>query len=153
MNSQTKTLRYNRILKQLNGLVFKTDNRISIMSTIVTLLHYKMDYFYWTGFYLLHKHRLLVGPSQGKLACIELKAAKGVCWAAINQAKPIVVPDVHTFSGHIACDPKSKSEIAVPFGKENQIIGVLDIDSLKTGSFDDIDVNHLVEICGLIMKS
>ena len=84
------------------------------MATINAILYHKMDGFFWVGFYLLWNDRLLVGPYQGPLACLELPRDKGVCWAAINSGNSVVVHDVHEFPGHIACDSRSKSEIVIP---------------------------------------
>jgi GAF domain-containing protein len=99
----------------------------------------------------MHKDELLVGPYQGSLACQKLKKDTGVCWAGVNQRKTIVVPDVHDFPGHIACDSRSNSEIVIPvFDKNNKIIGVLDIDSKNFNQFDEIDAVWLEKIAGLI---
>ena len=121
------------------------------MATIVAVLHHKMDYFFWTGFYLLDDGELIVGPYQGSLACIKLKKDTGVCWAGINKGETIIVPDVHEFPGHIACDSKSKSEIVVPLrDNKGKIIGVLDVDSKDYDSFDEADKEGLERICTLI---
>ena len=151
MDKIKKEGRYSRILKQLEELAKKSDNHISHMATIAAVLHYKMEYFFWTGFYLLQDGRLLVGPYQGPVACQELEKDKGVCWTGIKSGESILVPDVHKFSDHIACDSRSKSEIVVPLYNQNQeIIGVLDIDSKDINSFDEIDVIWLEKIIKLI---
>ncbi len=109
-----------------------------------------MDYFFWTGFYLLDKGELIVGPYQGSLACIKLRKDTGVCWAGINKGETVVVPDVHMFPGHIACDSRSNSEIVVPLRDKNgNIIGVLDVDSKEHGSFDDVDAEWLQKILNI----
>src|SRR5512145_2736271 len=124
--------RYIRIQKQLEALLLNKNDFLSRMSTVNAVLYHKMDGFFWVGFYLLKGDRLLVGPYQGPLACLELAKNKGVCWEAINRKQPMVVPDVHKFPGHIACDARSKSEIVIPLKDlNNDIIGVLDIDSNK----------------------
>ena len=121
------------------------------MATIVGVLHHKMSAFYWTGFYLLNKGELYVGPYQGTLACIHLKKDTGVCWAVINQKETVLVPDVHNFPGHIACDSRSNSEIVVPLkNKEREIVGVLDVDSLDFNSFDKTDKEGLEKILELV---
>lgn len=150
METKIKEARYLRIYEQLKGLLTKTDFDISRMATIAALLHHKMDYFFWTGFYLLVDDELLVGPYQGSLACQKLEKNTGVCWAGINQMKTIIVPDVHQFPGHIACDSRSNSEIVVPIYKNNKVVGVLDVDSNKFNSFDEIDAKWLEKICKLI---
>ena len=113
-----------------------------------------MDDFFWTGFYLLQDGKLLVGPYQGPVACMELQKDTGVCWAGINTKKTICVPDVEKFPGHIACDSRSRSEIVIVLNNESgQIIGVLDVDSTKLSIFDDIDSLWLEKIVSLIHKT
>lgn len=147
MTKQQKAGRYQRIYEQLADLLKDKPNQIARMATIVAVLHHKMNYYFWTGFYLLDGGELIVGPYQGSLACIKLKKDTGVCWAGINQGETIVVPDVHLFPGHIACDSRSNSEIVVPLkDKDGKIIGVLDIDSKELESFDDVDAKWLEKI-------
>ena len=146
-----KKNRYQRIYKQLQDLLEPNDNSVASMATIVAVLHHKFDYYFWTGFYLLHDGDLIVGPYQGPVACIKLHKDTGVCWAGINQMESIVVPDVHNFPGHIACDSRSNSEIVVPIkNKKNKIIGVLDVDSKEFGSFDEVDREGLENILTLL---
>jgi GAF domain-containing protein len=148
-----KNKRYEHICKQLEELLSVTDFQYSKMATIVSALHHKMEGFFWTGFYILHNGELLVGPYQGPLACQKLKKDTGVCWAGVNQRKVIVVPDVHKFPGHIACDSRSNSEIVVPvFLKDKEIIGVLDIDSKNFNQFDETDSIWLQKIVGMVYK-
>ncbi|MFZ4521671.1 MAG: GAF domain-containing protein [Bacteroidales bacterium] len=121
------------------------------MATIVAVLHHKMEYFFWTGFYLLKSGELTVKTYQGPLACQVLQQHTGVCWASIDQQKTVVVPDVHLFPGHIACDSRSESEVVVPVrNPANEIIGVLDVDSEVKGSFDATDAFWLEKIVNLI---
>jgi GAF domain-containing protein len=153
MTGKQKTGRYQRIYKQLAELLKYKPKPVASMATIAAVLHHKMDYFFWTGFYLLDDGQLSVGPYQGSVACINLEKGTGVCWAGINTAKTIVVPDVHLFPGHIACDSRSKSEIVVPVKNSNgDIIGVLDVDSREHSSFDEIDSEWLERIVGLIVS-
>ena len=147
----SKEKKYIRIKKQIEGLVKDIDNPLSVMATINAILHHKMPGFFWTGFYLLKNGELLVGPYQGTLACIRLKKDTGVCWAGINRRETVVVPDVDKFEGHIACSSLSKSEIVVPvFDKDDNVIGVLDVDSKQPGNFDETDRKYLEEIVRLI---
>ncbi len=121
------------------------------MATINAVLHHKMDTFFWTGFYLLQDGKLQVGPYQGALACINLAKDTGVCWAALNQEKTMVVPDVHNFPGHIACDSRSQSEVVVPVrNKQGELVAVLDVDSDKLNSFDEVDAEWLEKIVELV---
>jgi GAF domain-containing protein len=149
MNS--KAQKYERLYNQIKELVVKTDNKLSKMATICAVLHHKHELFFWTGFYLLTEEgELEVACYQGPLACIRLKKDCGVCWAGIKSQKPVIVADVHEFAGHIACNPLSKSEIVVPVFENGKIKGVLDIDSDKLNSFDEIDSEWLTKIIGLI---
>ena len=151
MDKTKKQGRYERIYEQIKGLIAKTDDHNVRMSTIIAVLHHKMEYFFWTGFYFLKNGKLIVGQYQGPVACQELAKDTGVCWAGINQKKALVVPDVEKFPGHIACDSRSKSEIVVPL-KDNsgQIIGVLDVDSNEFNQFDEVDEQNLIKILELI---
>ncbi len=142
--------RYERIFNQIKKLTTNTNHPLSGMATINAILHFKMRDFFWTGFYLLHANELLVGPYQGPVACLKLKKNTGVCWAAISKMEPVVVENVNEFPGHIACDSRSKSEIAVPVFQNKKVVGVLDIDSEKLHNFDAIDVKHLSKIVTLI---
>ena len=147
-----KSSRYLRLEKQIEELFKKTRDMDARMATINAVLYHKMDGFFWVGFYLLKGGRLMVGPYQGPLACLELEKNKGVCWAGISKEQTIVVPDVHRFPGHIACDSRSKSEIVVPVkNHDNKVIGVLDIDSNLLSNFDHTDALHLERIAELLI--
>ena len=151
MEASRKKARYNRLLSQLQDLLKKTGNIDARMSTVVAVLHNKMEYFYWTGFYLLEGDELIVRTYQGPLACQVLQKHTGVCWAAIDRGEPIVVPDVHKFPGHIACDSASQSEIVIPLkNSAGKVIGVLDVDSKSLNSFDEVDAEWLGKIVDLI---
>ena len=152
MKSEKKQNRYQRLFTQISKLIDdSSNNEMSNMATIIAVLHHKMDYFFWTGFYLLHNKKLQVGPYQGSLACINLKKDNGVCWSAINQKKIVVVDDVRKFPNHIACDSRSLSEIVIPIkDKASNIIGVMDVDSSELNSFDEVDKYWLDKIVKLI---
>ena len=151
MDINKKQRRYERIYEQIAELMPKTDDPYARMSTIIAVLHHKMESFFWTGFYFLKKDKLVVGQYQGPVACQELAKDTGVCWAGINQQKPIVVPDVEKFTGHIACDSRSKSEIVIPLkDSKGYIIGVLDVDSNEYNSFDEVDEKMLTQLLSLI---
>lgn len=149
--AEKKAGRYERIFKQLVELLQKPGNEISRMATVVAVLSHKMDKFFWTGFYLLDNGELCAGPYQGPVACQLLKKNTGVCWEAVNLETTIVVPNVHIFPGHIACDSRSNSEIAVPLrNAEGRVVGVLDVDSTEYDSFDHIDREWLEKIVSLL---
>jgi GAF domain-containing protein len=151
MESSRKKGRYSRIFKQLQELLDKTSDPDARMATIIAILHHKMDYFFWTGFYFLSSGELTVRCYQGPLACQVLAKHKGVCWAALDSGKTIIVADVDQFPGHIACNSAARSEIVVPVrNTKGEITGVLDVDSTSTGSFDETDIAWLEKFAGLI---
>ncbi len=152
MDSNKKQGRYERIYNQLKVLLEKSDDSSARMCSIAAVLHHKMDGFFWTGFYLLaNDNRLVVRNYQGPVACMELAKNTGVCWAAIKQQKIIIVKNVEEFPGHITCDSRTKSEIVIPVKDKNGIIiGVLDVDSDKLDTFDEVDANGLENIVSLI---
>src|SRR5512135_3037609 len=143
--------RYERIYAQLEPLLAGTENRTARMATAAALLHHKLPHFFWTGFYILDRGELTVGPYQGTLACLILAKNQGVCWAAVNRRRTVVVPDVHAFPGHIACDSRSASEIVVPlFDDRQEVWAVLDVDSRSLGAFSEVDREWLEKIARLI---
>ncbi len=150
-NSQKKLRRYARISEQLSDLLPETDDRLARMASVIAILHHKMDGFLWTGYYFLRGDKLVVGPYQGPVACQELAQGKGVCWAAVMRNRTIIVDDVHSFPGHIACDTRSKSEIVVPVRDDKgKLFAVLDVDSARYSNFDDIDAAWLEKIVKMI---
>lgn len=151
MNDSAKKGRYDRIYKQLDELLEKPGNQLSKMATIAAVLHHKLSHFFWTGFYLIDHGDLIAGPYQGPVACQLLEKGKGVCWAAVKSEKTVLVPDVHEFPGHIACDGRSKSEIVVPvFNSDDEVIAVLDVDSKYLNSFDETDREGLEKIVAML---
>lgn len=160
MDAQAKEQRYRRIAQQLEELFAKTSDPIARMATLVALVHHKMPGFLWTGFYLLREPKtagaepdLVVGPYQGPLACPWLPPHQGVCWAGIDRGQVVIVPDVHAFPGHIACDPRSRSEIVVPLRDgSGRILGVLDVDSTRLAHFDEVDGQGLDTLVAMIYR-
>jgi len=151
MEDSKKKGRYQRIQKQLEELLTRTGDPLARMASICAVLHHKMDHYFWTGFYLHKAGKLIVGPYQGPVACQELEKDRGVCWAAVNGAAPVLVPDVHAFPGHIACDSRSRSEITLPvFDQNGELVAVFDVDSDRPDSFSDVDRLALEEILKLI---
>ncbi|MEN8118162.1 MAG: GAF domain-containing protein [Bacteroidota bacterium] len=151
MEEQKKEGRYKRIYKQLSELVLKSNSTSARMATIVAVLHHKMDYFFWTGFYVIENEEMTVNTYQGPVACQTLEKDKGVCWAAFNRKETVVVEDVHSFPCHIACDSRSNSEIVIPFKNAlGEIIGVLDVDSKEKAAFSEIDARWLEKILELV---
>ena len=153
MEKKKKEGRYSRIYKQLEELLAKTEDPLARMATICAVLHHKMDYYFWTGFYLYKSGKLIVGPYQGPVACQELEKDRGVCWAALNTGAPVLVADVHNFPDHISCDSRSKSEITLPvYNQKQEIKAVFDVDSDQLASFDEVDRMALSGIIELIYK-
>ena len=153
LDGEAKRRRYQRITTQLEERFADTADPTARMATAAALLHHKMPGFFWTGFYLLRESDLIVGPYQGSLACLVLERHTGVCWAGIDRGETVVVPDVHAFPGHIACDSRSASEIVVPLPDKNgAIVGVLDVDSTRPATFDDVDAECLEHIAALIYR-
>jgi L-methionine (R)-S-oxide reductase len=155
ISAQQLASRYDRIATQLEELFAKykdsNNDATARMATIVALLHHKLPHFFWTGFYRVLDGDLVVGPYQGPLACAVLRQPEGVCWAGITQKKSIIVPDVHAFPGHVACDSRSASEIVVPVHEPGgNIVAILDVDSDEKNSFSEVDQKGLEKIVALI---
>lgn len=151
MSPQEKERRYRRIIDQLKELFPKTADPVARMATAAAVLHAKMPGVLWTGWYLLREGVLVVGPYQGPLACVVLPQHVGVCWAGIDRGSAVIVPDVNQFPGHVACDPRSRSEIVVPLRDAGgAVVGVLDLDSKDLGHFEEADREGLEQIAALI---
>ena len=147
-----KTEKYELLCEQIKALIQNENDIIANMSNIAAVIHETFK-FWWTGFYRVINNELVLGPFQGPVACTRIAYAKGVCGTAWKEGKTIVVEDVHEFPGHIACSSASKSEIVVPIIKDNQVVAVLDIDSEKLATFDNIDKEWLEKIIDLVQPS
>lgn len=134
---------YRLLKEQLTALIENEPYPIPNLANASALLNLALNNINWVGFYLLHEDELLLGPFQGKPACIHIPVGRGVCGTAVKEARTLVVPDVHAFPSHIACDNVSRSEIVIPLHAEGRIVGVLDIDSPEPDRFNDIDKNEL----------
>ncbi|TAH72747.1 MAG: GAF domain-containing protein [Anaerolineaceae bacterium] len=143
---------YKLIHAQLKSLLENETYVISNLGNASALLKLAIPDTNWVGFYLIQNNELLLGPFQGKPACIHIPIGKGVCGTAVSERKTQVVPDVHAFPGHIACDSESKSEIVIPIIVEDNIIGVLDIDSPVFNRFDEIDKEGLEEVVRILIS-
>jgi GAF domain-containing protein len=140
---------YELLYKQIQALIEGEQDEIAVMANVVALIH-ETFHFWWTGFYRVIGQELVLGPFQGPVACMHIKYGRGVCGTAWQEQCSIVVPDVEQFKGHIACSSASKSEIVVPAWRNNEIVAVLDIDSEKLATFDDIDRIWLEKIVACI---
>ncbi len=153
MNKETKQRIYHEVLEELSGKFAESQDPMARMATVTAVLHKKFEHFFWTGFYTLKDDELTVGPYQGSPACVILEAHKGVCWAGIDRAQTVVVPNVNEFPSHIACDERTNSEIVLPIrDPEGVIVGVLDVDSAEFDSFDDTDAEYLGMILGMLYQ-
>jgi L-methionine (R)-S-oxide reductase len=130
---------YAELAKQVQALVADERDFIANLANASALLFYSLEDVNWAGFYLLKDGELVVGPFQGRPACVRIALGKGVCGASASNRSTLVVPNVHEFAGHIACDSASNSEIVAPLIRNGELIGVLDIDSPKFGRFDEED--------------
>ena len=136
---------YPLLNQQLAALIHGVPHRIANLSNAAALLYNTLPDLNWAGFYLMEDGMLVLGPFQGKPACIEIQVGRGVCGTAVAEDRTQLVYDVHQFPGHIACDGASNSEIVVPIHAGDRIVGVLDIDSPLTGRFTEEDRVGLVE--------
>ena len=148
--SEDKHAFYELMLMQLQALLEGEENPIAILSNASALLNECLEQINWVGFYLMKKGELLLGPFQGKVACMHIAVGRGVCGTAVSENKTQLVKDVHAFPGHIACDSASRSENVIPIRKGNEIMGVLDIDSPILSRFDEIDAMYLEKCVNVI---
>lgn len=147
-----RTEQYELVIKQLAALLEDEPNTIANLSNASALLNQFLDRINWVGFYLLEENELVLGPFQGLPACVRIPMGQGVCGTAAESLTSIVVEDVNAFSGHIACDPQSRSEIVVPIQKNGTLFGVLDIDSPETNRFDETDKIYLEKFVRTLEK-
>lgn len=144
-----KEQQYRTLFPQIEALLAGETDMTANMANIAAALKQTFDFF-WVGFYVVKEDMLVLAPFQGPIACTRIRHGKGVCGTAWKEAKTLIVPDVELFPGHIACNAASRSEIVVPVIREGKVIAVLDIDSDKPDSFDEVDANYLERICGLL---
>lgn len=150
IENQDKKEAYKTIHEQLKALLENETHVIPNLSNASALLNLALFDINWVGFYLIKNGELLLGPFQGKPACIHIPIGKGVCGTAVSEGRTQVIPDVHAFSGHIACDSASNSEIVVPIFVDGRIMGVLDIDSPIFNRFDNEDKEGLEEVARIL---
>lgn len=147
---------YKETAQQIAAVNEGEGNELARLSTAVCLLHHAFDDFFWTGFYMvdpLKPDELIVGPYQGTLGCLRIPFGNGVCGASALRKETLIIKDVHEFPGHIACDSRSNSEIVVPvLRKDGSLAAVLDVDSEKLGTFDEVDKQALEAICADLLS-
>jgi GAF domain-containing protein len=137
--------------QQLAGLIAGERDGLANAANLTALIHEAMPALNWVGFYFLRGGELILGPFQGKVACVRIPLGKGVCGTAAERRETVVVPDVHEFPGHIACDAASRSEIVVPLIQSGRLLGVLDLDSPEPGRFDREDADGLNMLVRLLL--
>ena len=146
----SKSTAYEELLNEVKSFIQDENDNIACMANVAALIHERFG-FWWTGFYRVIGEELVLGPFQGPVACTRIRKGRGVCGTSWNEARTVIVPNVHEFPGHIACSSLSNSEIVVPvFDECGNVTGVLDIDSRDFGTFDETDAEWLEEICRLI---
>lgn len=144
-----KNEKYELLYKQIASLIEAESDPIANMANVSSMLHQTFG-FWWTGFYRVVRGELVLGPFQGPMACTRIAKGKGVCGTAWSEGRTQVVEDVDKFPGHIACSSLSRSEIVVPIWHDNEVIGVLDIDSEHLATFDSTDQEWLERIVQLL---
>ena len=148
-----KAADYARLRSELLGLLAGEHDRVANAANTAALLFEALPEINWAGFYFLQGDELVVGPFQGKPACVRIALGKGVCGSAAAQRRTLIVADVNEFPGHIACDAASRSEIVVPLIDAGTLLGVLDIDSPRTGRFDAADARGLEALAQIFVAS
>lgn len=146
ISGESKEAIYRELIPQIRALLTGEPNLTANLANTCAALKEALDFF-WVGFYLVEGDELVLGPFQGPIACTRIKPGKGVCGTAWIQNNTIIVPNVDEFPGHIACSSLSKSEIVIPIVHNENVVGVLDIDSKELNDFDETDAQHLTELC------
>jgi GAF domain-containing protein len=152
---EDKTAAYAELATSLRALLAGERDLVANAANLAALLYWSLPQLNWAGFYLLEPRRgdLLLGPFQGKPACVRIPVGRGVCGTAAARRETVVVPDVHAFPGHIACDSASNSEIVVPILHDGRLLGVLDLDSPVHGRFDAEDARGLEALVRIYVES
>ena len=141
---------YDTILRQAGEILDAEPWHVAAMSNLSALLMASLDRLNWAGFYFVKNRELIVGPFQGQPACIRIPVTKGVCGTAVRLDETQVVPDVHLFPGHVACDSRSESEIVIPIHADGRVVAVLDMDSIVKNRFSAEDTEGLKEVVRLM---
>jgi L-methionine (R)-S-oxide reductase len=144
---------YRELLGQLAALFAGERDAIANAANMSALLYAALPNLNWAGFYFLREHELVLGPFQGKVACVRIPVGRGVCGTAAERRETVIVADVNAFPGHIACDAASRSEIVVPLIQRGQLKGVLDLDSAELARFDAQDREGLNAAADLLLQS
>jgi GAF domain-containing protein len=148
----SKAAAYRELNAQLAGLLAGEPDGLANAANMAALLHQTLPDLNWAGFYFLKGGELVLGPFQGRVACVRIAVGKGVCGTAAERRETVIVPDVHAFPCHIACDPASRSEIVVPLVRAGRLLGVLDLDSPSLARFDGEDAQGLAGAVDLLLR-
>ena len=149
----SKTELYEQLASQLASLLAGERDLTANAANFSALLFHSLPDLNWAGFYFVKDGELVLGPFQGKPACVRIRVGQGVCGAGASKCETVIVPNVHEFPGHIACDSASNSEIVVPLMKRERLIGVLDLDSPLFGRFDEEDAIGLKRLASVLVES
>jgi GAF domain-containing protein len=144
---------YEALIAQTEALISGVPHRIANLANVSALIFDTLEDLNWAGFYLLEGETLVLGPFQGKPACIEIPVSRGVCGAAVREDRAQLVPDVHAFQGHIACDSASRSELVVPLHQNGAVIGVLDLDSPLPARFTEADREGMERLARILEQN
>ena len=144
---------YDQLARQLSSLLAGERDLIANAANFSSLIFQSLPDLNWAGFYFAKDGELVLGPFQGKPACVRIRVGQGVCGAGAAKCETVVVPNVHEFPGHITCDSASNSEIVVPLMKDSRLIGVLDLDSPVLGRFDEQDATGLENLLNIFLES
>ena len=144
---------YEALIAQTEALISGVPHRIANLANVSALIFDTLEDLNWAGFYLLEGETLVLGPFQGKPACIEIPVSRGVCGAAVREDRAQLVPDVHAFQGHIACDSASRSELVVPLRKNGAVFGVLDLDSPSLSRFSEADREGMERLARILEQN
>ena len=150
--ASTPAERYEELAGQARALLHGERDQTANAANLASLIYHSLPDLNWVGFYWLKGRELVLGPFQGKPACVRIAMGRGVCGTAARERHTILVPDVNAFPGHIACDAASASEIVVPLVKEGRLIGVLDLDSPKPARFAEIDARGLEAVVRIFLE-
>ena len=153
LETESKSELYAGLAEQARGLLAGERDRIANAANFAALVWHALPGINWCGFYFFDGTELVVGPFQGKPACVRIALGKGVCGTAAAKRETQVVEDVHAFAGHIACDSASRSEIVVPLVDGERLLGVWDVDSPELARFDDEDRVGMQQLCAIFVES
>lgn len=143
---------HREVISQLKALIYEEPSKIANLANAAALLNFYLTDINWVGFYLFDGSELVLGPFQGLPACIRIPLGRGVCGTSASERKSVRVSDVHAFPGHIACDAATNSEIVIPVVKNDELIGVLDIDSPLKDRFDELDQAFLEQFVQVLSE-